>query len=104
MNNVNLERKIIRGKTNKCNFNFNTDLREFVRGVERESYIPSRLKLLMVNHGYRIWQHKGFQTIEDLILSYRRGIQWSEKSRETINNLLVKYGFPKMAPKEYARS
>ena len=104
MNEVNLERRIIKDNTNRCNFSLNTDLRDFVKELEKEYHIPSRLRLLMLNHGYWTWRYKGFRTIEDLILSYRRGIQWSEKSRKIINNLLVNYGFPQLAPKKYARS
>tara|TARA_B100000959_G_C14853095_1_gene570963 strand:+ start:600 stop:908 length:309 start_codon:yes stop_codon:yes gene_type:complete len=83
-------------------FTLDTQIRDFVKIIEKETDIPPRLRLLLVRHGYKGWRN--FDTMQDLILSYRNGIQWSEKSRGILSKILTKYGFYELAAKRYARS
>ncbi|MFH1014436.1 MAG: hypothetical protein V1762_00715 [Nitrospirota bacterium] len=105
MEGISLESIIDESKNGNGRFTLDTDLRDFVKGIEYETDLPPQLKLLMLNHGYKNWKSKGFDTIRDLILSYRNGVSnWSEKSRKVLNCTLTKYGFQELAPKKYARS
>ena len=102
---INLESIIDESKNGNGRFTLDTDLWDFVKGIEYEIDLPPQLKLLMLNHGYKNWGSKGFRTIRDLILSYRNGVSnWSGKSRRVLNHALAKYGFQELAPKKYARS
>ena len=98
-----LESVIDRPKNGNGGFNLDANLKEFAEATKYEIELPSRLRLIFLNHGYANWKRIGFNNIRDLILSYRNGINWSEKSRKRINCILQKYGFQKLASKKYAR-
>jgi hypothetical protein len=101
---INLESIIDKNKNGNGKFTLETDLRDFVKGIEYEVELPSRLKTILLAHGYATWGDR-FRNIKDLILSYRNGVSnWSGKSRKMINFILSKYGFQELAPKRYVHS
>ncbi len=107
MEKISIESVIDESKNGDGRFALDTRLRDFCKAIEYEVDIPTRLRQLLLNQGYgHTWwreTHK-FNTIRDLILSYRNStINWSEKSRKVINLLLEKYGFQELAPNRYAR-
>lgn len=104
MGEMNLESVIDKTRNSNGKFNLDTDLKDFAEGIKYEVDIPLHLLRIFQAHGYVSWKHREFNTIKDLILSYRNGINWGNKSRKTINALLAKYGFHELAPKRYARS
>lgn len=106
MEKISIESVIDESKNGDGRFTLDTRLRDFCKATEYEVDIPTRLKQLLLNHGYGYqWKNtRKFDTIRDLILSYRNStINWSEKSRKVINLLLGQYGFQELAPKRYAR-
>ena len=103
MEGISLEGIIDESRNGNGRFTIDTDLRDFATAIKYETELPTRLKMIFLNHGYAAWGNR-FKTIKDLILSYREGVQWSEKSRKVLNYTLTKYGFQELAPKKYARS
>lgn len=75
----------------------NTTLKTFIHKIEIETPIPTGLYNMLLFRG-RVGGRR-LKTVKDLILSYRNGIQWSEKTRERINSILTKYELPQMLPK-----
>jgi len=90
----------------RCNpdkrFTLDTQIRDFINVVEKEIDIPPRLGYLLKRHGKPSWQN--FDTVQNLILSYRNGQNWSENSRNILDKILKKYGFYGLATKRSTHS
>ena len=89
-------------------FSLETPIKEFIETIEKEIDIPQRLRILLKNprpQWNKPWTPHRFKTIKDLILSYRTStVNWIEKDRKILDQILRRYGFYGLAPKAYART